>query len=448
MVRATKINKSVKLFGNSSGNPAISGTFTVTNHAPLPISPDPQVVHRMPEQEGLSIDRVVSLMPGFIYVFNHLTFANDYTNRSVGAHLGYCSEEISRLGAQMLTHVIHPDDHAILGAHMERIAALENDDSATLEYRVITKDGAERWLRSVDTVFERSSDGSVLRHIGCASDVTAEKQAELALFDLNAQLESKVAARTRELDALNSELESRILSRTLEMHDALNELEQLTYVATHDLKVPVNNLNRLGLMLKEAAHTLSPEQEEQVNWVNECAAQLGAKIKGLVMVAQIRLGSGLPPERLVLHDFVREVVAENMQPLDCDEINVTVDIDEDMTLEFARFELSSILATLLDNAVKYADRGRPLEIAIHAKANDAKIALSVADNGTGLDPERDKEKVFGLFQRAHKEPAGSGISLYCAQRMLVRRGGALELAGMRGEGAKFTVVVPKKGQTA
>ena len=119
-----------------------------------------EVEHQIP-----TVDRVVDLMPGFIYVFNHATYSNDYTNRSVAKNLGYSSEEIRAFGEQMM-RIVHADDHVRLGEHLKRIAGLEDDSSVSFEYRVINKAGQRRWFRSVYSVFDRAPDGSVLRHIG------------------------------------------------------------------------------------------------------------------------------------------------------------------------------------------------------------------------------------------------------------------------------------------
>lgn len=395
------------------------------------------------EQRMPTVDRVVSLMPGFVYVFNHSTYANDYTNRSVAEHLGYSSEEIRTFGAQMMMEIVHPDDHVLLGEHMARISKLEGDSSVSLEYRVITKAGRERWLRSVDAVFDRAVDGSLLRHIGCATDVTVEKEGELRLAQMNAELEAKVSERTHDLALLNEALESRITERTFELQDAVDELEQLTYIATHDLKVPVNNLCRLGIMLNESRHLLAPDQAEQVGWINDCATQLGAKIQGLVLVAQIRQSSALPTEQLNLRAAIERVVEEFILTMGKNAHPVVIDVATDVIVEFARFELDSILASLMDNAIKYAEPSRPLQIMLQAETEGDQVVLRVADNGTGLDGTRDQEKVFGLFQRAHKAPVGSGIALYCARRMLLRRGGEITLDGSRGVGAVFNLRFPK-----
>ncbi|WP_299415003.1 PAS domain-containing sensor histidine kinase [uncultured Sulfitobacter sp.] len=391
-----------------------------------------------------SVDLVVGLMPGFVYVFNHDSFANDYSNRSVAEQLGYSPDEIRAFGADLFSQIVHPDDFPSLGAHMASIMALADDEEATLEYRVITKEGTLRWLRSVDAVFDRAADGRVVRHIGCASDITVEKEAEFRLLEMNASLEEKVSARTKDLATLNAELEERICARTLELQDAVDELEQLTYIATHDLKVPLNNLNRLGLMLCDAADTLTAEQAEQVRWVRECSEQLNAKVQGLVLVSQIRLGDAPPQFRLDLRAAVQSVVDVVYPTIGGNVFPIVINIENDFKVRFSGVELEAILAAVLDNSVKYAHPQRKLQINVSCGIEDGQVWLRVADNGLGIDSVRDIPTVFGLFQRGQKEPAGGGISLYCAQRMLHRCGGKITAEGTRGEWAAFTIHFPKE----
>ena len=412
------------------------------------ISETPDVDGALPScalGEGPSIDSVVNLMPGFVYVFSHLAYSNEYTNRSVARHLGYSSAQIAAFGSQMLQRIIHPDDQHILPAHMARIAKLEDGQNATIDYRVIAKDGSEHWLRSVDTVFERSAQGDVIRHIGCATDITTEKQAQLNVIKLNADLENKVIARTADLAHLNAELEERITQRTQELEDAVVELEQLTFIATHDLKVPANNLSRLALMLKEQPDISVPERVELVDWINKSAEQLHNKIHGMVLVAQIRLSSALPIKTLNL----RSEILRTIEGLERDTVHMalpaTVNVDPAFTIDFARFEFGSIMTSILDNAVKYADPDRALSITLDAVERDGRVVLTIADNGKGVDGPREADKVFGLFQRAHKAPAGNGISLYCAKRMLEHRGGGISVSGTRGQGARFEIKFPMQG---
>lgn len=393
-----------------------------------------------------TVDRVFDLMPGFVYVFNHVSYSNDYANRSVAEHLGYSSEEIQEFGTEMFMTIVHPDDHPQLAAHLGQIASLTGEDTATLEYRVLPKDGGVRWLRSVDAVFDRSGDGTVLRHIGCANDITTEKVAQLRLKTLNAELEYKVLERTRDLARLNAELEKRINLRTLELQETIKELEQLTYVATHDLKVPLNNLERLGRLLLDSAAGLDPSQSEHVQWINICSEQLSAKVKDLVQVSQIRRGA-IPPQQeidlcLAIHDFIE--VSESHLARSNPSAQITTEIEEGLTVWFSRCDFDMIFKAVMDNALAYAKPDRPLQITIRGREDQGRVVLTVEDNGRGIDMAHDIPKVFGLFQRAHKYPTGRGVSLYCAERMLSRAGGEITVTGQPDIGATFQIFFPKR----
>ena len=219
------------------------------------------------------LSQMIALVPGIIYVFNHQTMSNEYSNRSIAEMLGYGPEEVKAMGENLLPTIVHPDDFDRLAEHVGSLQHLTAGEQAMWEYRAIHRDGREVWLRSIETVFTRSADGSVLRHIGIAFDITAEKTADLSLRKLNAELEERVRARTQELEALNDELEARVVARTNALRSASKELEQLSYVAAHDLKVPVNNMMSLTHMLEDAAGVQSDEYAETLGWMRDACDQ-------------------------------------------------------------------------------------------------------------------------------------------------------------------------------
>ena len=62
--------------------------------------------------------------------------------------------------------------------------------------------------------------------------------------------------------------------------------------------------------------------------------------------------------------------------------------------------------------------------------------IDVTDNGSGLDLPRDEAKVFGMFQRAHAEPAGQGVALYTIRRFMERVGGRIDVRQADGGGQR------------
>ncbi len=382
--------------------------------------------------------QMAALVPGIIYVFNHQSMSNEYSNRSIAELLDFTPEEIKAMGDELFATIIHPDDFDHLADHIGSLQDLKEGARAVCEYRAIRRDGKAVWLRSIDTVFTRAPDGGVLRHIGIAFDITAEKTAELRLRELNAELEQHVSDRTSQLTMMNDDLEARVDARTSELRTANKELEQLSYIAAHDLKAPIQNMSSLTDMLEEDRGSLLPEHLETVGWMQRVCDQATRKLDALVAVAQ---ANALTPDPFVpvsLPACFERVVAAHRSRIK--ETGAVLSTDfEASTVCFLQEELEEMLDALVSNALKYRARDRVLRIDVRSFQSTDGVTLTVADNGVGFDMERDTEKVFGLFQSAHAQPAGAGVSLYKINRILKQTGGAIEAMSEKGVGTTFSL---------
>jgi diguanylate cyclase (GGDEF)-like protein/PAS domain S-box-containing protein len=128
--------------------------------------------------------------------------------------------------------VIHPQDREVTLARTQ--AHLEKSVSFIDSYRVLHADGRVIWIDCHGKVVQRDAQGRATELAGVCIDVTAKKEYELTILQLNAELEAKVKARTAELLAANEEL------RHLARHDPLtglpnrlaaNERRQLEFIA-------------------------------------------------------------------------------------------------------------------------------------------------------------------------------------------------------------------------
>lgn len=107
--------------------------------------------------------------------------------------------------------------------------------------------------------------------------------------------------------------------------------------------------------------------------------------------------------------------------------------------------LAQAFANLLNNAVKYTDRGGRLSIA--AEAADGELIVQVRDTGIGIHPEL-MPRIFDMFMRAERSAdrarSGLGIGLTLARRLVELHGGAIEAHSPGpGGGTTFTVRLPR-----
>lgn len=140
------------------------------------------------------IESITSLLPNLLYIYDLEENKNIYVSRNILDLLGYTQEEIDTLGSKLLETIIHPDDTDRIALHHERIRHLQDKETATVEYRVITKGGATRWIQGIEQPYERYPDGSVKTLVGASLDITPEKQLAIE--------KQEALDRVKELEAL------------------------------------------------------------------------------------------------------------------------------------------------------------------------------------------------------------------------------------------------------
>jgi signal transduction histidine kinase len=101
-----------------------------------------------------------------------------------------------------------------------------------------------------------------------------------------------------------------------------------------------------------------------------------------------------------------------------------------------------ILVNLISNAVRYTPEGGQVWVRVEEEGDLALVI--VADQGKGIAAE-DQERVFGKFERVDPgEPGGTGLGLYIARRLARAMGGDLAVDSAPGQGARFTLTLPRR----
>jgi signal transduction histidine kinase len=147
---------------------------------------------------------------------------------------------------------------------------------------------------------------------------------------------------------------------------------------------------------------------------------------------------------MVRLDLLVEEVLQYMRPLAAAKrLELVVDMPADMPrVEGDREKLFRVLINLVDNAVKFSDKGR---IIISARQEGDEIGLAIADSGQGVLPEN-RERIFERFFQEKTRYQGVGVGLTISRAILENHGGRIwvESPG-RGGGATFRFRLPLAG---
>lgn len=103
--------------------------------------------------------------------------------------------------------------------------------------------------------------------------------------------------------------------------------------------------------------------------------------------------------------------------------------------------LLNVIRNLMENAVKYADKGVIVNVSIKKDSNGLQVCI--ADNGWGIS-KKDQKLIFKQFYRVPHEhgPRGHGIGLALVKYVVESHGGHILVKSEVGKGSKFIFNIP------
>jgi hypothetical protein len=216
-----------------------------------------------------------------------------------------------------------------------------------------------------------------------------------------------------------------------------NELQQFSYTVSHNLRGPVASL--LGLINLTNANTLSEDHRELVEHQKKAIASLDATIRDLGNIIDIRNAVSKVKQQVRFQEELDHIITLLQREVEKNNVSIDANFDNIKEIYSVRPMVSSILYNLISNAIKYRSPERKLKVSIKTERVDSFVKISVSDNGLGLDINRFKEKLFGLYKRFHTHVDGKGLGLFLVKLQSESLGGRVEIDSELGVGSTFNI---------
>jgi PAS domain S-box-containing protein len=327
----------------------------------------------------------------------------------------------------------------IMGQHISRLYAQEDIAAGKLEEELqraaetghvkdqgwrVRKDGSRFWAEVVTTAL-RNPDGKLIGFVKIDRDITARRDSEKRIRDLNLEL-------IEQLDQLGN---------------VNRELEAFSYSVSHDLRAPLRHVDGFARILKDEYSPQIPQEAiRYLDRILDGATQMGQLIDDLLNLAQIGRKE-LKRKKLQMGSLVKEVMAE--LPAEAQERSIEWRIEPLPEMNCDPGLVKLVFVNLLANAVKFTRKQAAAVIEVGTRITDGQRAIFVRDNGVGFDP-RYADKLFGVFQRLHRQEdfEGTGIGLVTVQRIVRRHGGEIWAESQVDAGTTFFFTLGPLAQAA
>lgn len=324
--------------------------------------------------------------------------------------------------------MLHPGDQEQWRSH--RRQADQGGCPAPLEYRIINRQGQVRWISHLCRPLY-GSEGEFIGTRGCNTDITALKQAQEAIEQINQTLEARVedeVAKNRQKDHMLI-----LQSRSAAMGEILHHI-------AHQWRQPLTAIAALlaNILDEQRFHELTEESlERDIARGNQILQSLSTTIDDF-------RNFFLPnddPEVFNVDRVIQEAVAVIGPSFEQFGIRIASTPSEQLAeVHSHRNEFTQVVLNILQNAkdaiLEHAVAEGKITICI--QCDDKEATVSIQDNG-GPIPDDVLSRIFDPYFST--KPQGTGIGLYMSKMIMDHLGGRIEAQNLP-DGMEFSVTIP------
>jgi PAS domain S-box-containing protein len=284
-------------------------------------------------------------------------------------------------------------------------------------------------------LFGRRKDGS-------------EFPVEIMLSPIKTHADQVVVSAIRDITE-RKEFERELQAKNVALEEAALAKDRFMASMSHELRTPLNAIiGFTGTLLMQLPGPLTPEQEEQLRIIQGSARHLLSLINDVLDLAKVQSGKvDVHFEPVNAHRVVDEITVSLRAAAEQKGLRLDLHLPpEPITMTTDQRALRQILANLVNNAIKYTERGSVcVELERVARDGHPCVEFRVVDTGIGIAPE-DQRRIFDPFEQVDESTTrrfqGVGLGLYLSSHLASLLGGRITVESEPGRGSTFTLSLP------
>ncbi len=234
------------------------------------------------------------------------------------------------------------------------------------------------------------------------------------------------------------------LKEALSMAEEANKMKaSFIRNITHEIRTPLNAINGFTQLLNNPNFELNEEEKATMtSTIKKNVDNITQIVDEILQVADKESKSVYTKNDIVnccqfIHEMIEKYQSEASfgVTLDC-----SSNIGKNFTIKTNEIALRRIVTHLLDNAVKFTEKGN-IHISCELAAEQNAIRISVTDTGIGISEDK-QEQIFERFYKVDSFSQGIGLGLSVSRMIAQKLGGNLVLDSSYKEGSRFIVTIP------
>jgi PAS domain S-box-containing protein len=331
-----------------------------------------------------------------------------FFNEATCEILGYAAPE---LGSKGHSDVADAPSRGRLMESFGRVLA-SGETAKSVDWVLVRRDGAKRFAESSISLL-RDRKGRPSGYSVFLRDVTERKRSEALM---RAKLAAEAASRTK---------------------------GEFLASMSHEIRTPLNAI--IGLVELQLGTDLTPEQREDLDVVKSSAYALLSIINNVLDFSKIEAGKlELEKTRFSLETFLDESIRIMAMKAHLKGLELAYRVDPDVPdrLVGDPNRLRQVILNLVDNAIKFTERG---EVILHVSLRtqtqaEIRLQFTVTDTGIGVSPDK-QQRIFKPYDQGGPAVArrygGTGLGLAVTSRLVRMMGGQIALTSRPGQGSAF-----------